>query len=794
VQNASYRVATVEHREPAVRRHRSVAVYAIALTALGTGGALVLPAAAASGGTRNDALVTFTPATLVDPILFGGEPGINFDPTTSNGSRSFVDWPVSSRQNIGVLFRSEDGGLTYTKRYADPNSTTEAGALCTGRQIPTCGGGGGGDTDVNVDDDGTVYFSSQESLADQLMGTSFDHGTTFPADHVDPVVSKCGPVDRQWIAHWKGTDTVFLAYHIPIVGECINRSDTAGKTGSWSIPLGPQVPNVTQSGALIADNTGGLHNRALYVGYLNGGFKVAVSTDGAKTFKVRTVEGAKPDGNFTKLNIDRKGNLYATWIEGNVTMLSVSRGDAGANRAEPGTDWSEPVEVSGAPVNVSIFSDVVAGDPGRVAISYYGTSAEAPTPDDVKPGKGGWYPYVAVSTNALCQVGVGARCTAPTFHQTRISHRLNHDDNICTAGTTCAATGGNRNLLDYFDISLDKQGHLGFVWTDTANATKMGFIKVARQASGPSLYAGQPNAKQTARGNGYADPANDAKYPIYGAAIKSAKSKPTLDLRGTTVRLKDSKTLEVTMTLTSSSALDKGVPGGGTGTDGATLIQQAKYLTRWDYLGHTYYAGGNVAAGTTGDAVPTWFSGEVSTDEGVLAAGGGTTYYGNSYKALKSATGKVTPGKLTIDVPVANVGSPKAGSKLYSVGSYAMLGPRDEAVVLNTIPVTVDSTPTFDTALPRAGSKVTVGGPSSTKGLVTSGNPTSTGGELPNAPSGAVPGSTAGGTTGQTDVDESIDTSPRSAAQDLLPGAFVVAAALAAALVYYTRRRHTLGR
>src|SRR4051812_43127646 len=33
------------------------------------------PAGATASGTRNDAFVTFTPATVVDPILFGGEPG-----------------------------------------------------------------------------------------------------------------------------------------------------------------------------------------------------------------------------------------------------------------------------------------------------------------------------------------------------------------------------------------------------------------------------------------------------------------------------------------------------------------------------------------------------------------------------------------------------------------------------------------------------------------------------------------------------------------------------------------------
>src|SRR3712207_32752 len=117
-------------------RRLAAAAAALALTGLAGGTTGISPATAGSLKTVNDSFVTFTPATVVDPILFGGEPGINFDPTTPDGKRMFVDWPVSSRQNIGVLFRSEDGGLTYTKRYADPASATEAGPLCTGRQVP----------------------------------------------------------------------------------------------------------------------------------------------------------------------------------------------------------------------------------------------------------------------------------------------------------------------------------------------------------------------------------------------------------------------------------------------------------------------------------------------------------------------------------------------------------------------------------------------------------------------------------------------------------------------------------
>src|SRR4051812_48115391 len=95
-----------------MRRWLTLAVLGTTTAALATQTGLLGVAGAAGKAPT----VTFTPATVVDPILFGGEPGFTFDPTTS-GSRSFVDWPVSSRTQIGVLFRSEDGGLSYTKRY-----------------------------------------------------------------------------------------------------------------------------------------------------------------------------------------------------------------------------------------------------------------------------------------------------------------------------------------------------------------------------------------------------------------------------------------------------------------------------------------------------------------------------------------------------------------------------------------------------------------------------------------------------------------------------------------------------
>ena len=662
-------------------------------------------------------LMTFTPATVVDPILFGGEPGFTFDPTAKGGSRSFVDWPVSSRTQIGVLFRSEDGGLSYGKRYAPVDDPASGGPACATRQVAYCPSGGGGDTDIDINaGTGSVAMGEQESLANQAVGVSFDHGTSFPADHVDPALDKTGTgVDRQWQASWKGTKTRFMAYHVPILGEFVNRSDDDGKLGSWSVAAVPQIKGVTQSGSFIADNTGGVHNKTLYVGYLGttlvpggtDGFVVAASTDGAKTFTAHKIPGAKSPRNFTVLSIDSAGNLYAAWVDSGTqaTYLSTSKATDPANLKAPATKWSPAVQVSREPLNVTIFANTVAGSPGRVAIGYYGTTAKGPTPDDVQKGQGGWYPYVAYSANALCQWDAHP-CAAPRFSQDRIAHRPNHDTNICTSGTTCAADpNANRNLLDYFAIDVDTNGHLGFVWSDTNNATALPYVKVARQASGPSMYAGKPDASQPDRGNGQPDALGDAKYPIAGAKILTAPNQRALDLAGTSIARTTAGTVQVRMKVPAQPALSAKVLPAPV-DDSTVPIQQARFVTRWDYQGQAYYVEATMN-GTEGGI--SYGAGTVSTAEGVFN-GNPTATLGNTYQPLTKATGRTAGGEIVVEVPASSVGSPPPGAQVYSVGSYALLGPKDSVGALQALPITVDSTPTFDTALPATAPRVTAGG------------------------------------------------------------------------------------
>ncbi|MDP9102039.1 MAG: hypothetical protein M3N21_07840 [Actinomycetota bacterium] len=687
-----------------------------------TGSAMLCLAAALAGGasaaglpsdttTRNDSAVTFTPATVVDPILYGGEPGVHVDPTDKKGNRVFVDWPVTSRSQIGVLFRSTDGGLSYTKRYADVTSPTEGGPGCAGRQTPFCFSGGGGDTDININPStGVVHMGSQEVLVNQAVGNSLDHGTTFPTDHVDPIVAKSTGVDRQWLASLKGTHTVFLAYHVPVAGIFVHRSDQDGMVGSWSPSPVPVVTQVSQTGGMQIDNSNGIHKGTIYIGYLGftTGMAVAVSSDGGTTWQSHAVPGGSNARNFTVIGLDSAGNLYATYVDSgtNKTYLVTSKADAGANKAAPGSVWSAPVLVSAEPLHLTIFANLVAGDPGRVAVGYYGSTAKASSPDNVVRGKGGWSPYVAVSVNALCQWAAKPCANGPAFHQSVISDHINQDDNICTSGTACAATMGNRNLADYFALNIDPAGHLIAVWSDAYNKQTDGTLTgwptvvTARQATGPSLYAGKPNAKLSRRANGAPDKAGDALYPLAGARALTATNHPTLDLLGTTVSLKDSKTLEVRMKLASGHGLGGGIPNAGS-LDSLTQIEQAKYVTRFDLRGHVYYLGASVAAG---EASPlAYFSGEVGPQELVVnPAYGPNAPYGNTYKALSPAKGHVDHNTLVVDVPTSVFGGVKRGDRLDTVMSFSMIGEKDSnptSNLLTNLPFTIDSTPSFDVVL-----------------------------------------------------------------------------------------------
>src|SRR4051794_18237822 len=144
-------------------------------------------------------------------------------------------------------------------------------------------------------------------------------------------------------------------------------------------------------------------------------------------------------------------------------MLSVSHNGGGT--------WSKPVKVNRSP-RTTVFPWVTAGDDGRLAVSYYGTSARGTSPQTVgKPSQ--WHVFSSYSTD-------GGR----TFQEYRTTGTM-HRGPICTSGTGCAT--GSRNLLDFFETGMDPRGCLVTAYADNTVGKDGAVISYVRQVSGPGL-------------------------------------------------------------------------------------------------------------------------------------------------------------------------------------------------------------------------------------------------------------------------------------------------------------------
>ena len=147
-----------------------------------------------------------------------------------------------------------------------------------------------------------------------------------------------------------------------------------------------------------------------------------------------------------------------------------------ARSTDGGRHWSAPVRVNRVP-RTTVFPWVTAGDKGRIAVSYYGSTASANSPQTV-PSGATWRVYSSYSTD-------GGR-HFQEYATTGVMDR----GAICTSGTGCSA--GGRNLLDFFETAMDAQGCLVTAFADNTVAPRQGaVISYVRQTAGPGLRAGR---------------------------------------------------------------------------------------------------------------------------------------------------------------------------------------------------------------------------------------------------------------------------------------------------------------
>jgi hypothetical protein len=653
--------------------------------------------------------VGFAPSTTVSAHFMGAEPQTTLErpiagsqPGRVDPNRIYVDWPLTSRTQTSQLSRSTDGGDSFRLLF-DPT--------CASRNRPNCGTGGGGDSENEVNPyNGNLYFLDQEALVvNEGLGSSTDHGDTFPLTRDHAITNSATGVDRQWLAPIDpevvsiGPRKIeaFLSYHVPIAGQYIQGIDQDGVPIDQPVP---QIVLVNQSGQLRVDNSSGPAHGWIYQPYRGGG-GVTVATADARQYELpgswqSNVVSPDTASIFPWLSLDSHGNAYMVWVTGGQVFLSVSPIDDPRNNPQvggrPATYWTQQAKVSLPSVTSAVFPEVIAGDFGRIAITYVGSEDCVAGQSDACAPETHWNTYAAVISDALALV----RGTPMSVATGLVSHRVVHRGSICTGGTTCS---GDRSLLDMIDLGLDANGRVGVVFMDNNNrlaapnvtdAAKAGpFTQFAKETTGPSLLATKPDTRTKTAPTSAKDVADDATWPNRAGA----PNLPALDLTAATLALSRGN-LVAKLTLKDGTTAGMGRDLAAYNATFATdnTAERLQYLLSFStaddvfHLSMEYNANGTIR----------FFGGRLDANDGVQ--NGTATTVGMRYATdgLLFVTGSLSKGTITIQVPASAIGL-AVGSTVTGVAAYATAAPAElnptAGLVMNSAR-TVDATPPFDLA------------------------------------------------------------------------------------------------
>jgi hypothetical protein len=707
------------------------------------------------GGAASAAPIGFSTPTIVDPISTFGEPSIGVDPV---GGDVFVSGPTGTGVQRSQWEGSSDGGQTF--RILNP--ALPPTAVQSTEDPP-----GGGDTDLNFDRSGKQYFADLYALTCLRTATSTNTG-----DDVQTSPDGCSTfagADRQWLgvydpspsiphqsAYAGPTPLIYLEYNNLVSGAQWNKSnDGLAFTGAIAGESpGPQVnyapfgadgyPQVDQQTGKVfqaagLQNPDGTFDLLLNIGtpdaqgnltFLDA--PTASSGGSGNTGNLIHIADnlpASPDTLFTVLSFDSARNLYVVWDLSGSKPNQWQTFVSAASAASGWKNWTKPVQVSNGSTAtgdaVNVFPWIKAGGPGRADAVWYGSNVSADPSSDSGQS---WNVFM---NQVVFPVGKNGAITgaAPSQSLVKVSPHPMHYQDVCQQGTGCITVQGNRNLADFFTVTIDQNGAAQIVYDDTSNGLfQQGFepsgnqtvdhagaplATIAHQTSGMSLFGSQLSGQSNAPSTGMSDPSGDARYPVIAGSEVSA-----LDLLGTSMSLNSSaKTLTITdkvLDLTNPAASAAQVPG-------TSLLE---YVTRWQMGNTIYYAGmSNTAANQ-----PTFYSGATQSvdlcsvsacDPHVLTypeAGSGTTSETGGVKC--PTTPSVTnPCTITITVNTADVGSPTLSTSLQEVGTYAFAtshpqaGTTDAQAQADNIPLEIDGSCCFNFGAPVGNSVVGAGPP-----------------------------------------------------------------------------------
>ena len=708
-----------------------------------------VPVASAGASAASSSGIGFQVPTVVDPIHTNGEPDIAIDVQ----GRVFVSGPTGTGTQRSTWFGSVDGGQTFRvmAQKIPPTSVI-------GNPAPAPGGG---DTDINFDRSGKQYFVDLYALAClRVAVTGPTNSGAMDQENAYPGGCAGFPgADRQWLAVYDPapetpnqsayraaggqTPLIYLAFNNvvgpgPNGGTQWNMSTdgltfvnaTGGETPATGViysPFGPdgypaidQVTGKVFQAAGCTTNSGCVSNGI----FLNIGTPDATGTlhfldatptgpDFTKLIKIADTPTGSPDTLFSVLSMDSARNLVVVWCISSNTPTQRQVFVSAASAASGWTNWTTPVQVSDASTAtgdaVNVFPWIKAGGPGRADAVWYGQDKNV---DPSSQSNQAWNVFMSQVVFPTDYLSGGVTGDAPSKTLVKVTPHPMHYNDICLMGTGCITSQGNRNLADFFVVTIDSTGAAEIVYDDTSNGLIQtaaglvepphfvdhpgaGVITIARQSSGLGLFGTAVTGPSNAPVSGLADPSGDALFPVIGGGGQSG-----MDILGTSLQLSDDhRFLNVT-----TKVVDLSNPTGTTAAIAGTTNLQ--YVTRWQFGNTIYYA----AMENTAANRPSFYAGKAQSIDlcSVSACFPHVLTYPEPHFGGNAESGTINcpatpspsnPCSVTIAVRVGDIGmasATSATSLLEEVGGYALAATIQEGAENNataesdTVPLEID--------------------------------------------------------------------------------------------------------
>ncbi|MES2153935.1 MAG: sialidase family protein [bacterium] len=385
------------------------------------------------------------------------------------------------------VLRSQDGGRTWPVNHSVPGTDRDPMLWVdpvTDRVFATHMNPAATCSTIAVSDDQGNSWSDPTLVCPALPG-QIDHQKLATGPYAGPLAT----------AEAKGVypQLVTMCFSQPRVTHCAASHD-GGKTfaqdrnvaGAPSTPAGP-VPLASQ----LFGDCGGLNGRqrhapdgTIYVPYGHTCERtvVAVSTDGGITWVERNANHKQLEMD-PAVAVDKAGMAYYVYRSDDQRVHLLRSSDRFAT-------VEGPFIVSPPAIKGTVFTSIVAGSKGRIAVAYLGNNASSAAPDDV-PRTTAWNLYLSMSLDA--------DDPEPTFATVQV----NPDPDPIQRGSVCSINDckhDDRNLLEFQDLEMGPDGRPWLAYADgctpgpctapgqtNPNTSHDGALTVAWVNEGPSL-------------------------------------------------------------------------------------------------------------------------------------------------------------------------------------------------------------------------------------------------------------------------------------------------------------------